>query len=62
MKEYSLQYVGGIIALGLLAWNVSTTQALTVQIARFEADMLQRVSRLEINQNQIYRWIENVEK
>lgn len=47
MKELTLTYVGGVIALGLLAWNVTTTQDLTVQIARFEADALNRIQRLE---------------
>lgn len=47
MKEITLTYVGGVIALGLLAWNVNTTQELTVQIARFEADTLNRIERLE---------------
>lgn len=47
MKELTLTYVGGVIALGLLAWNVNTTQELTVQIARFEADTINRIERLE---------------
>lgn len=47
MKELNLNIAASILIVGLMTWNVATTQQLTVQMARFEADALNRIARLE---------------
>lgn len=46
-KEINLPTIAGLICVGLLTWNVTTTQALAVEIAGFKADVAARVARLE---------------
>jgi hypothetical protein len=45
--EKSLTLLGGLIAIGLLTWNTSTTYDLSIDIASLKADLMGRVTRLE---------------